>query len=241
MALHRRTSTVRGRALPVLATVAVLLATGSAAACSSGVVGTPRPVDHPAAGPLGDLLVDASAFPEPYRAIVLPPSAVAQAAPDLTGVPPGARVDPAGCKPPAQDYGPDGTAMVVGTDAASRATVTVELVRTRTPLAELAAQLTECPTVTTSHNGVDATVTTVLTPPPPADADATLALRRTVTSGNVDRAVTQSMLTLLGQIGDVRVQATAMSFGSDQGAANLDTTAVDELFTAALARVSAAR
>ena len=63
---------------------------------------------------------------------MLPPQAVAQAAADLGGIPAGAKVDPAGCKPPTQDYGPDGTAMIVGTDNANRATISVELMRTET-------------------------------------------------------------------------------------------------------------
>ncbi|WP_137724776.1 DUF5642 family protein [Prescottella subtropica] len=234
----------RIRVAPVLAAVSVLLAGGSAA-CSSGVTGTPGPADtRPTgtpAGPLADLLPGPETFPPPYQVVVLPPPAVAQAAPDLTGIPPGARVDPAGCKPPAQDYGPDGTVMTVGTDAGNRATITVELVRVATPLAELAAQLTECPEVTATRGGVDATVTTVLAPPPPADADAVLALRRTVTSGNGGQAVTQSMLTLLGQIGDVRVQVTAMSFGGGPGSADPDTGTLDELFTATILKVGAAR
>ncbi|MGF7124940.1 MULTISPECIES: sensor domain-containing protein [unclassified Rhodococcus (in: high G+C Gram-positive bacteria)] len=204
--------------------------------CSEAVTGTPLSDESVAADarPLGDLLLDPAAFPPQYPAVVLPPQAVSQAAPDLTGIAPGAKVEPAGCKPPVQDYGPDGTAMVVGTDNANRSTITIELIRVATPLVELGAQLSECPEVTATRNGVDSVVRTTLTPPPPIDADDTLALRRSVSSGQGDQAVTQSMLTLIAQVDDVRVQATFMSFGADA-----DTAALDELFTAAVLKVHA--
>ncbi|RDI31549.1 PknH-like protein [Rhodococcus sp. AG1013] len=204
--------------------------------CSEAVTGTPLSDESVAADarPLGDLLLDPAAFPPQYPAVVLPPQAVSQAAPDLTGIAPGAKVEPAGCKPPVQDYGPDGTAMVVGTDNANRSTITIELIRVATPLAELGAQLSECPEVTATRNGVDSFVRTTPTPPPPIDADDTLALRRSVSSGRGDQAVTQSMLTLIAQLDDVRVQATFMSFGADA-----DTAALDELFTAAVLKVHA--
>ena len=225
----------RTRLAPPSAAAVLLIGAGAVVGgCATGVAGSPRPVD---AGPaasrtLGDLLLDPAAFPPQYPAVVLPPQAVSQAAPDLTGIPPGAKVEPAGCKPPVQDYGPDGTAMVVGTDAATRATITVELVRVAAPLAALAAQLAECPEVTATRNGVAAVVTTVPMPPPRIDADDTLALRRTVTSGSGARTVTQSMLTLVAQIGDVRASATAMSFGGAP-----DTGALDEVFAAAVRKV----
>lgn len=230
MALRMRISSV------LLVGSTLLGAGGLVAGCSSSVDGSARPVDGRASrsGALSELLLDPSSFPPRYPAVVLPQQAVAQAAPDLTGIPPGAKVDPAGCKPPAQDYGPDGTAMVVGTDNANRSTITIELVRVDAPLAELGAQIAQCPEVTTTRNGVDALVATTLTPPPPLDADDTLALRRTVRSGPAGQGVTQSMLTLVAQIDDVRVQATYMSFGADS---ELDTESLDTLFTSAVLKV----
>ncbi|RVW03520.1 DUF5642 family protein [Rhodococcus spongiicola] len=227
----------RTRLAPVLIPASVVLAVGLLAlGCSTKVDGAAHPVaDHPTSSRvLAELLLEPSLFPPRYSAIVLPPQAVSQAAPDLTGVPPGARVDPAGCKPPVQDYGTDGTAMMVGTDNVNRSTITIELVRVRTPLAELGAQIAECPEVTATRNGVESTVATVLTPPPPMDADETLALHRTVNSGRGGQDVTQSMVTLFAQVGDVRVQATSMSFGAAH-----DTATLDDLFTSAVLRVRA--
>jgi hypothetical protein len=182
---------------------------------------------------LSKLLVDPSDFPARYEAIVLPAQAVAMAAPDLTGVSQGAVVDPADCAPPAQDFGPTGTVMAVGTDNASRSTISIELTKTDTPLDELAAQTERCGDVTVTDNGAESTVTTEITPAPPVRADDTLALRRTVRSGNDNEKVTQSMITLIGQVGDVRVSATFMSFGD----AKADTVALDEVFTAAVQKV----
>lgn len=233
MSLRGRVSSARRSLGAAVLGSVVLLTTGAVAGCSSQVAGTARPSEQHATGSvaLADLLLEPSAFPPQYPAVTLPAQAVAQAAPDLTGIPPGARVEPAGCKPPPQDYGPDGTAMVVGTDSTNRSTITVELVRVDAPLAELGAQLAQCREVTTTRNGVDAVVTTTLTPPPQLDADDTLALRRTVASGTGDQGVVQSMLTLVAQIDDIRVQATYMSFGAD---ATIDTQTLDLLFTSAV-------
>jgi len=207
---------LRTRVAPSLVFGSMLLGAGTfAVGCSSGIDGAAHAVDGRPAGPrtLGEMLVEPSVFPPRYPAVVLPPQAVSQAAPDLTGIAPGARVDPAGCKPPTQDYGPDGTAMVVGTDNENRSTITIELVRVDTALSEFGAQIVDCPEVTATRNGVDAVVRTTLTPPPRLDVDETLALQRTVMSGPAEQAVTQSMVTLIAQIDGVRVQATAMSFG----------------------------
>lgn len=201
---------------PRLVLGSMLLGTGAfVVGCSTEVGGAAHPVDVRSAGSrtLGEMLLEPSTFPPRYPAVVLPPQAVSQAAPDLTGIAPGARVDPAGCKPPAQDYGPDGTAMVVGTDNGNRSTITIELVRVTTPLSEFGAQIVDCPEITATRNGVEAVVRTTLTPPPRLDVDEALALQRTVMSGQGEQAVTQSMVTLIAQIDGVRVQATAMSFG----------------------------
>ncbi|RVW03956.1 DUF5642 family protein [Rhodococcus xishaensis] len=237
----------RTRLAPILVLGSVVLGAGALPlGCSTKVDGAARPVgdDLSSSRALAELLLEPSSFPPQYSAIVLPPQAVSQAAPDLAGIPPGARVDPAGCKPPAQDYGTDGTAMVVGTDNVNRSTITIELVRVQTPLADLGARVAECPEVTATRSGVESTVTTVLTPAPPIDADETLALHRTVNSGRGEQEVTQSMLTLFAQVGEVRVQATSMSFGAAADTANLDaathdTATLDELFRSAVLKVRA--
>jgi hypothetical protein len=218
--------------------VALSAAAALLSGCSSTVSGVAQPstaiaVGSPSGKGLSKLLVDPSDFPARYEAIVLPAQAVAMAAPDLTGVSQGAVVDPADCAPPAQDFGPTGTVMAVGTDNASRSTISIELTKTDTPLDELAAQTERCGDVTVTDNGAESTVTTEITPAPPVRADDTLALRRTVRSGNDNEKVTQSMITLIGQVGDVRVSATFMSFGD----AKADTVALDEVFTAAVQKV----
>ncbi|QBJ98875.1 sensor domain-containing protein [Rhodococcus sp. ABRD24] len=211
-----------------------------AAGCSTEVSGTARPeMGSSASGTssrtLGELLLEPEAFPPRYQAVILPPQAVAQAAPDLTGIPPNAKVHPAGCKPSAQDYGPDGTAMVVGTDNADRSTLTVELIRATAPLAELEAQIAQCPEVTVTLNAVDSVVRTDLTRPPASvDADTTVALRRSVTSGRLGKTVIQSMRTLITQIDGVRIQVTHMSFGDVA-----DPSALDAVFTAVVQKVRA--
>ncbi|NGP08507.1 sensor domain-containing protein [Rhodococcus sp. 14C212] len=219
---------------------AVLLATG----CSATVDGTPQP--EPAAlattdeagtasRPLAELLLPPEQFPEPYDAVVLPPQAVAQAAPDLTGVPEGAKVDPPGCLPSPQNYGPDGTAMVVGTDNDSRATISVELVAVTDELAAYRDRLVECPVVAATRRGVTATVTTTVDPsaPPAAAGVATLAFTRTVRSGEGREVVTQSMTSRIAQVDDVRVLVTYMSFGAGPA----DTATLARVFEASVERV----
>ncbi|MFC4602842.1 sensor domain-containing protein [Rhodococcus kronopolitis] len=199
---------------------------------SAALVGTTAPIE----APLSSMLLTPADFPAPYEAIVLPAQAVSQAAGDLSGFPAGAKVDPAGCKPPSQDYGENGTAMIVGTDNAQRATISVELMRTATPLSVRAQEIGRCSEVVTTKNGAQATVKTTVVPAPPLNADDTLALRQTVTSGEGAETVTQSTLTLLAQVRDVRVSATYMSFGT--GAP--DSAALDQVFTEAVQRVNAA-
>ncbi|WP_433612394.1 sensor domain-containing protein [Prescottella agglutinans] len=228
---------LRTRVAPRLVLGSALLGVGAfVVGCATAVEGAARPVDVHAAGsrPLDEMLLEPSAFPPRYPAVVLPPQAVSQAAPDLTGIAPGARVEPAGCKPPTQDYGPDGTAMVVGTDNTNRSTITIELVRVDTPLSEFGAQIVDCPEVTATRNGVEAVVRTALTPPPQIGADETLALRRSVSSGWGEQAVTQSMVSLIAQIDGVRVQATAMSFGDVT-----DPAVLGALFASAVEKVRA--
>ncbi|MFB7716926.1 sensor domain-containing protein [Nocardia sp. NPDC056100] len=179
---------------------------------------------------LARLLPDSSQFPARYAAVTLPVDAAGQAASDLDGVLPGAMIDPATCAPQAPTAGP---VVVVGTDDAARATLTVELVRTDQKLSVLRDQLQRCGTVRVGHGGTTATITTEMDPPPPLDADDTLALRRSVRSENGSAGMTRNMQTLLGQIGDVRINVTYMSFTD----AKADAQALDSLFTTAVGKV----
>ncbi|WP_240794718.1 sensor domain-containing protein [Rhodococcus zopfii] len=242
---HSRDRFRRARSAVVSALPALLLVT----ACATAVPGTAVPQGSAVSGlaatapvvpptrPLAELLLPAEDFPEPYAAIVLPPQAVAQAAPDLTGIPVGAKVSPAGCLPPVQDYGPDGTAMVVGTDNDRRATISVELVAGAAALDDLRAYLTDCAHVESSYRGATATVTTVPEPAPPSPVPGvgTLELSRTVRSGRGTDAITQSMRTRIAQIGDLRLLVTYMSFGD--GEPDLDNLGL--VYDSALARILA--
>ncbi|MDG9423019.1 hypothetical protein OLF92_11080, partial [Streptococcus pneumoniae] len=67
--------------------------------------------------------------------------------------------------------------------------------------------------MTVTANGVTTAVTTEILPPSPIDADKTMSLRRTVVSPKAT-AGDQTMLTLIAQVGDVRVATTLMTFGS---------------------------
>ncbi|MFG1794726.1 DUF5642 family protein [Nocardia sp. NPDC049149] len=219
-------------ALPV-ACAAVL------AGCGSTVDGRPVAAEQTAvtreiSAPLSTLLPEVSQFPARYPAVVLPPEAAAQAAGDLQGgAGRGAQVQPEMCRPPEQKFGADLTAIAVGTNDATRATITVELTRTRQPLGAWRTQLKQCGSVRVNRGGAATTVTTELDPPPPIDADDTLALRRTVTPDVGGAGLTQSMQTLAGQVDDVRITVTYMTFSG----AKPDTAALDELFTKAVQRV----
>jgi hypothetical protein len=218
--------------LPVVAG-AVLLAGCASTVTGLPIAATPTTVGRHIAARLSTLLPDPAQFPAKYSAVVLPPEAAAQAAGDLTGVGRGATVQPGGCVPPEQRFGPDQTAIAVGTDTDSRATVTVELTRTDQPLSTLRSQLQRCEKLQVARAGATTTVTTQLDPPPPIDADDTLALRRTVAPDIAGAGLTQSMQTLTGQVGDVRIAVTYMSFTD----AKPDTGALDELFTTTVQKV----
>ncbi|MBL1080141.1 DUF5642 family protein [Nocardia sp. 2] len=205
------------------------------AACGNSVSGQPVAARGPVttAKPdsgLAKLLPNASAFPSNYPAITLPADAAGQAAHDLDGVLPGSLVEPSACTPPTPGAGP---AISVGTDDETRSTLTVELVRTDQPLSTLRDQLQRCGTMQVSHGGTTATVTTELDPPPPLDADDTLALRRTVKSESGAGGTTRRMQSLLGQIGDVRINVTYMTFGDGKA----DAESLDSLFTTTVSKV----
>ena len=233
---------MRHRVRRVVAPALVLgVACLSVSGCGDSISGTPVAAGassgaHVSAH-LSDLLIDPAKFPAPYQALVLPPHAASQAEKDLTGVAAGAKVKPTGCKPASPKAGPDGTAIVVGTDNDTRATITVELTRVSQSLSVRRDQLQNCGDIAVTANGATAALHSELLPPPPVDADSSLAVTQTVESGSGADALKQSMLTLMAQVGDVRVSATYMSFGDSKP----DTATLDSLFTQALTKVAAAR
>ncbi len=209
-------------------------------ACGSSVPGhpsgpagsaTPEATKHVGAD-LAVLLPGQSQFPATYQAVVLPAPHTAQAAADLTGIPVGSTVDPADCvAPPPAD--PHQVAVVVGTDENTSATITVELSRSPEPLDRLRAQLGQCGTVRARHGALVTTVTTELDPPPPVNADDSLAWSRTAGGQRGGAGLTRFMRTLAAQVGDVRITATYLSFGHDAP----DMEALDQVFTATVGDV----
>ncbi len=175
------------------------------------------------------MLPTAGQFPDEYPPTVLSASDAIGADADLRGIPSGAAVDPVGCagSPPSD---PARIAATVGTDEDTRASITVELIRTTDPLARLRAQLQRCGTVHAQHGPVTNTIVTQPDPPAPVDADDSLAWRRTVSGQRGGPGLTRSMRALAAQIGDVRIIATYLTFGADKP----DMTALDQVFTAAV-------
>ncbi|MFF7939152.1 sensor domain-containing protein [Nocardia gamkensis] len=209
---------------------AVLLAGCGSTVPGRPVSSVPATVTRHVSAELPTLLPDAHQFPPPYTAVVLPQEAVAQAAGDLDGMGRGANVQPSRCAPPDQDFGPEHTAMAVGTDDATRATLTVELTRTGEPVTALRARLEQCGSVRVQRAGAATTVTTEQASPPPIDADDALSLRRTVRPEAGGARLIQSMRTHVAQTGDVRVSVTYMSFADDEP----DTAALNALFATAV-------
>ncbi|MVU77059.1 sensor domain-containing protein [Nocardia sp. ET3-3] len=204
------------------------------AACGTTVSGHPTAARNPvtpivSVDGLTKLLPDPSQFPTRYTALVLPADTAKQAADDLNGYLPGAQVDPSACAPETPTAGP---VAAVGNDDTTRATLTVVLTRSTQPLSTLRNQLQGCGTVRLGHSGATSVVTTQLDPPPPANADDSLAIKRTVGAENSRTGLTRTMQSLVGQIGDVRINVTYMTSGTAS-----DSEALDALFTTALRKV----
>ncbi|MFD3703086.1 sensor domain-containing protein [Nocardia sp. NPDC058658] len=205
--------------------------------CAESVSGTPvaesavsvRHID----GPLAELLPSPAQFPARYPAVVLPAQVATAAAGDLDGVGMGDTVSPTHCAPPEVEPGGESAAVAVGTDDASRATLTVELARSPELVSRLRDQLRGCGQIQVSRAGAGSTVTTVLDQAVPPGTDDAIALRRTVVPDVGGAGLTQTMQTSIGQIGDVRITVTSMTFGAGQP----DTAAVDEMFATAVAAV----
>ncbi|WP_067656330.1 hypothetical protein [Nocardia harenae] len=228
----------RHRLLPAcwLSAGAVLLA-----GCGTVLPGSPGSAEQttiaaPVTAELTELVPAPESFPAGYPAVRLPAEAAVQAAGDLDGVGPGATVEPARCTPPAARAEPGTTAVAVGTDEESRASLTVELSRTDQPLARLRTRLDDCGSVRVLRAGAAATVVTdLLADPPAADPapDDALALLRTVLPDRGGAALTQTMRTVIGQVGDVRITVTGMVFGGSEP----EPGPVQELFETAVERV----
>ena len=193
-------------------------------------------------GELADLLLGPGDFSAPYEAVVLPPTAMKDAGSDLDIVD-GAEVDPPECgdRPGNQ---PSPGAIIVGTasDAAKKpiSTITIGLTRTTRSTESLATRrdrLDRCPDVTvTTMDGVTVKLRNEVTPAPPIDADDTLAVKQTATSGSAEKPFVQELSTLSAQVGDVVVEAVFLTYTG----AKPDMAALDQLFTDQVTRIRAA-
>ncbi|MBF6176740.1 DUF5642 family protein [Nocardia blacklockiae] len=218
--------------------MAGLLLSGLVAGCGSTVSGHPeaaRPTEitRHVGTALPQLLPGPDRFPAGYTTVVLSADQARRAIGDLAGIPAGARADPEDCAPAPPRFDTDRTAVVVGTHGDTRATLTVELTRTDQPLIALRDQLRRCDTVRVQRGPLANAVVTQLDSTPTVVADDALAMRRTVSGPVGGPGLTQSMRTRLAQVGDVRVNATYMTFGD--GAP--DTAALDRVFDATVGGV----
>lgn len=201
--------------------------------CGMGVPG--HPVVAPAVGhvtaPLPDLLPRPEQFPPQYTTVVLGPDQAREASDDLTGMPAGSLVEPAECAASAAAAG--ATATVVGANDAQRVTITVELLRTDEPMTALRDHLRRCAVVRAHHGAMATTVVTEWDPLGTTGADEALAVRRTVAGPGSATGYTQTMQVRVGQVADVRISATYLTFT----AAPTDSAGLERVFAATVANV----
>jgi hypothetical protein len=212
--------------------LALVLATALLSGCTWVIRGTATPRgDERAPIPVADLLIEPERFPERYPAVVLDGTAVYRVLADIDGVPGGSVVTPPECAPP--PLAPHHTAAAQGIDSQDASSLIVAVSRPAPPLQTRVEQLTACPSFTVGHGGDTSTVTATLLAPPPVDADDSYAVDQTVTSqasGSLRRT-----LTLVAQVGDVRITATWLHDGTQDTAP--DTQSLDTLFTDAVLKV----
>jgi hypothetical protein len=221
---------VRGRG----ARGTVLLACAVLCGCVRVVGGTPA-VSPGLDVVLADALIGPSAFPARYRAAVLDPQGTVEAVAAVDGIAAGASVEPAHCTPAPVGSGPANAVAVQGVDPATGAALVVILTRTGAALADRRDQLARCASVTATAGEVVTTVDTALVPPPPADADDSLASETTIRRSTEPPV---RALSLAAQIDDVRLTAAWLN---NDPAVGPDTTALDTLFTAALVSLHRSR
>ncbi|MQY25239.1 hypothetical protein NRB56_07950 [Nocardia sp. RB56] len=218
-----------GRVSGALMLGALLSACGSTVAGQPGPIRSATSVRH-VAGELAAMLPGPAAFPPGYTIVVLSQDQARGALDDLRGVPAGTPVEPESCGVPAAASDPGGTAVEVGSDDEARATVTVELVRTGEPLALLRERVGRCALVRVRQGPLTSTVVTTIEALGGVAADSAFAVRRTVSGTAGGPGLMRSMHTRLAQVGDVRINATTLTFGDDRA----DTAALDRVFRAAV-------
>ena len=219
--------------LPIVA-CALVMATALLGGCTRVIAGAMHPVapgDPAQPIPVADLLIEPERFPAQYPAVVLDGTAVYRALQDIDGVGDGSVVTPPECAP--RPRAPQHTAAVEGIDSQNAASLIVAVTRPSEPVRARVEQLSACPSFTAVRGEDTSAVTAALLPAPPVDADASYAVEQTVTSresGSMRRT-----LTLVAQIGDVRVSVTWLQDGTPDAAP--DTQALDTLFTDAVLKV----
>ncbi len=184
-------------------------------------------------GPVGSLLLAPSDFPHQYPATTLAPDAAGLALRDIRGVPDAATVAPAACAPVPIPAAPQDAAVAVGSNDSDQSTITVAVLRMPQPLAAYKTQLERCATFTfTGADQIQSTVTASEAVAPPINADDSVAVNQTVSPAGSGSG-TQTTLSLVAQIADIRIQATYMTFQGTEP----DAVLLDQAFTAAVLKV----
>jgi hypothetical protein len=193
-------------------TAAIALLVGG---CSEGVVGAARPVPQVVPANVQTVLLDSSQFPNAYPAVVLPPHIAAQAAADMSGLPDAAEnIVPADCKPEPPPSTQGSLAVAVGTNESDRSTLTLIVENVgNSSLEKLRGYVTRCTDITAKNRAAEISVHTELVPSP-ADLKApSFVWRRVVRSGSALASLHQTMVTMVGQVGAIRVLVTYLTFG----------------------------
>lgn len=199
---------------------------------SSPLTTTTTAVQAPT-GPVGPLLLAPADFPHQYPATTLDPNAAGHALRDIRGVPDAATVAPSTCAPAPLPAVPQDAAVAVGTNDSDNSTITVAVLRVPLPLAIYKAQLERCTSFTfTGPDQIPGTVTASQAVAPPINADDSVAVNQMVAPAATGSG-TQTTLSLIAQIADIRIQATYMTFQGTEP----DAVLLDQAFTAAVLKV----
>ncbi|MUM23886.1 hypothetical protein FZI91_19580 [Mycobacterium sp. CBMA271] len=208
---------------------------GSATAGSSGAsvpVTTSTTLRAPT-GPVGPLLLSPTEFPPQYSATTLSPDAARMALRDIRGVPEAATVTPAACAPAPLPATLQDVAVAVGANESDESTITVAVLRVPQPLAAYKTQVERCASFTfTGADQIQGAVTASQAVAPPINADDSVAVNQTVSPAGAGSG-TQTTLSLIAQIGDIRILATYMTFQGTEP----DAVLLDQAFTAAVLKV----
>ncbi|WP_078278080.1 hypothetical protein [Mycobacteroides franklinii] len=203
----------------------------------SGAASSPLPTTATAvrapAGPVGPLLLAPADFPHQYPATTLDPDAAGVALRDIRGVPDAAAVAPTTCALAPLPAVPQDAAVAVGANESDNSTITVAVLRVPQPLATYKSQLERCTSFTFSGpDQIQSTVTVSEAVAPPINADDSVAINQTV-APTAKGSGTQTTMSLIAQIADIRIQATYMTFQGIEP----DAVLLDQAFTAAVLKV----